>query len=147
MQDSIGVWEGEGGSLNPGSTRDLTGLVNQIEFAERIRLQVDGEFDRVARALELASRKQSGEARLATQTMIGILEDKRVEVMANQRAGYFIHDWQELRDQVRKMIMNDARYKVLQAEKRRRTQNQNQGHHVDGGAKPGNAMSEQRQES
>ena len=144
MQDSIGVWEDEGGSLNPGSTSDLTGLVNQIEFAERIRLQVDGEFDRVARALELASRKQSGEARLATQTMIGILEDKRVEVLANQRAGYFIHDWQELRDQVRRLIMNDARYTVLQAEKHRRAQNQDQGHHIDGGAKPGDAMFEQR---
>ena len=70
-----------------------------------------------------------------------------MKVMANQRAGYFIHDWQELRDEVRKMSMNDARYKVLQAEKHRRAQNQNQGHHVDGGAKPGNAMSEQRQES
>ena len=69
-----------------------------------------------------------------------------MKVMANQRAGYFIHDWQDLRDQVRKMIMNDARYKVLQSEKHRRAQNQDQGHHVDGGAKPGDAMPEQQQE-
>jgi len=34
----------------------------------------------------------------------------RIEVMEHQEAGYFIHDWQELRDQVRQMIMKDDRY-------------------------------------
>ena len=115
MQDNIAVWEAEGGSVSKGLANVLTGFVNQIEWAERIRLQVDGEFDRVARVLKVASRTQSGQARSDTQAIMGILEDKRIEVMEHQRAGYFIHDWQELRDQVRKMIMNDARYKALHA--------------------------------
>jgi hypothetical protein len=33
--------------------------------------------------------------------------------MEHQEAGYFIHAWQGLRDQVRQMIMNDDRYKAV----------------------------------
>jgi len=33
--------------------------------------------------------------------------------MANESAGYFIHDWQELRDQVRRLILADDRYKAI----------------------------------
>src|SRR4029434_10506287 len=100
-------------SLNDAFTQDLTGTVNQIEWAERIRAQVNGEFDRVAKALQAAALKQSDQDRLNTYEMMLILEEKRGEVLSNARAGYFIHDWQELRDQVRKMIMNDARYKAI----------------------------------
>jgi len=32
--------------------------------------------------------------------MITILDDKQAEVMAREQAGYFIHDWQEFRNQV-----------------------------------------------
>jgi len=35
--------------------------------------------------------------------------------MAHEEAGYFIHDWQEMRDQVRQLIMNDDRYKAIKA--------------------------------
>ena len=115
LQDRISVWEGEGGSLDEALTGGLTGTDNQIEWAERIRVQVNEEFDRVSRALESAARRQSDQDRLDTYAIMAILEDKRGEVMANQRAGYFIHDWQELRDQVRKMIMSDARYKAIKA--------------------------------
>ena len=59
MEENISVWEGEGGSLNEGFTQDLTGSVNQIEWAERIRAQVNGEFDRVAKALEAATHSES----------------------------------------------------------------------------------------
>jgi CDP-glycerol glycerophosphotransferase (TagB/SpsB family) len=52
-----------------------------------------------------------------TQAIIAIVEEKRTEVMGHQAAGYFIHDWQELRDQVRQMIMNDDRYKAIKAAK------------------------------
>jgi hypothetical protein len=115
LEESISVWEGEGGSLNEAPTTRLTGTVNQIEWAERIRAQVNDEFDRVSRVLEAAASQQSDQDRLDTHAMMAILEDKRAEVMANPRAGYFIHDWQELRDQVRKMIMSDARYKAIKA--------------------------------
>ena len=52
-----------------------------------------------------------------TLAVIAILEDKRAEVMANDEAGYFIRDWQELRDQVRQMIAQDRRYKIIKANK------------------------------
>jgi hypothetical protein len=115
MEDKLSVWEGEGGAVNKWSWNALTGTVNQIEWAERIRVQVDAEFDRVARALRTAAGKQTLQDRLDTQAMICILEEKRSEVLANPKAGYFIHDWQELRDQVRQMIMKDDRYKAIKA--------------------------------
>jgi hypothetical protein len=52
------------------------------------------------------------------QTIILILEDKRAGVMANESAGYFIHDWQELRDQVRRLILADGRYKAIKNQKK-----------------------------
>jgi hypothetical protein len=113
MEDNISVWEGEGGSLSQGVGRGMTGSVDQIEWAERIRAQVNGEFDRVAKALQAVALKQSDQGRLSTFAIMLILEEKRGEVLSNERAGYFIHDWQELRDQVRKMIMNDPRYKAI----------------------------------
>ena len=117
MQERISEWEGEGGSLNETPGKALTGTVNQIEWAKQIKTKVNAEFDRVKAALETAAAKQSGEDRKDTQAMIAILEDKRAEVMAHQEAGYFIHDWQELRDQVRQMIMKDDRYKSIKAGK------------------------------
>ena len=117
MQERISEWEAEGGSLNETSEKTMTGTVNQIEWAKQIKTQVGAEFDRVKMALEAAAAKQSGQDRLGTQAMIAILEDKRTEVMAHEGAGYFIHDWQELRDQVRQMLMKDSRYKTIKAGK------------------------------
>ncbi len=111
--DRIAVWEEEGGFLNSPEGDTLTGTINQIQWARQIRTQVDNEFDRVANALQTAARSQPERDRLKTHAMMAILEEKRAEVMANRNAGYFIHDWQELRDQVRKMLMDDARYKAL----------------------------------
>jgi hypothetical protein len=117
MQENMSVWEGEGGSLNETSEKALTGTVNQIEWAKQIRTQVDAEFDRVIAALEAAATKQSGPDRMDTQAIIAIVEEKRSEVMEHQEAGYFIHDWQEMRDQVRQMIMKDDRYKAIKSAK------------------------------
>ena len=115
MEDRVSVWETEGGALKEGPALSLIGTVNQIEWAERIRTQVNAEFDRVASALEAAARRQSEPDRSDTRAMIAILEDKRAQVMANPKAGYFIHDWQELRDQVRQLIKGDPRYKAIKA--------------------------------
>jgi hypothetical protein len=117
MQENMSVWEGEGGSLNETSEKALTGTVNQIEWAKQIRTQVDAEFDRVIAALEAAATKQSDPDRMDTQAIIAIVEEKRSEVMEHQEAGYFIHDWQEMRDQVRQMIMKDDRYKAIKSVK------------------------------
>jgi hypothetical protein len=117
MKERISVWEGEGGSLNDTPEKALTGTVNQIEWAKQIRPQVNAEFLRVVKALEAAAAKQSGQDRLDTQAIIAIVEEKRAEVMEHQEAGYFIHDWQELRDQVRQMIKEDDRYKAIKSRK------------------------------
>jgi cell division FtsZ-interacting protein ZapD len=82
----------------------MAGTMNQVAWAEQIKEQVNKEFDRVANAMNSAARKQVGQDRTDTHTLIVILEDKRREVMANEEAGYFIRDWQELHDQVRQMI-------------------------------------------
>jgi len=52
-----------------------------------------------------------------TRAIIAIVEEKRAEVMAEDQAGYFIHDWQELSDQVRQMILRDVRYQAIKAKK------------------------------
>jgi hypothetical protein len=117
MKERISEWEGEGGSLNETSEKALTGTVNQIEWAKQIRTQVNAEFDRVITALQAAAARQSGQDRMDTQAIIAIVEEKRTEVLEHQEAGYFIHDWQELRDQVRQMIMKDERYKAIKTGK------------------------------
>jgi cell division FtsZ-interacting protein ZapD len=111
MIQAIETWEGEGGSPQPVITA-LTGTVNQIAWAEQIRTAVNAEFDRVRKALESVANNKSGQERADTEAIIAILEDKRADVMSNESAGYFIHDWQELRDQVRTMIRADGRYKA-----------------------------------
>ena len=89
MRERISTWEDEGGSLNETPEKALSGTVNQIEWAKQIKTQVNAEFDRVRGALEAAAARQSGQDRMNTQAMIAILQDKRAEVMAHQKAGYF----------------------------------------------------------
>jgi hypothetical protein len=93
----------------------LTGTVNQIVWARQVRDQINAEFDRVRTALESAARNRAADDRQVTEAIIVILEDKRAEVMARCEAGYFIHDWQELRTQVRDLILQDSRFKAKEA--------------------------------
>ena len=90
-------------------TATLNGTANQIEWAEQIKERVGYEFDRVANAMRSVAAKQEKLDRADTLDLVAILEEKRLEVMANNRAGYFIHDWQELSDQVRQMVVADPR--------------------------------------
>lgn len=131
MQEAIEAWEGEGGGLRQtaeervaprfvfarpvAAEKQMIGTANQVEWAERIKRQVSAEFERVAKALESAASKQAEQKRTETRSVIAILEDKRAEVMAQDQAGYFIHEWQELRDQVRQMITQDSRYQAIRA--------------------------------
>ena len=117
---SIGVWENEGGSRDKresawGLNRALTGTPGQIEWAEQIRLRVGAEFDRVAAAFQAVAANQSRAGQARTQAVMAILEEKREEVLARSQAGYFIRDWQEMRDQVRQSIAKDPRYQAMQA--------------------------------
>jgi chaperonin GroES len=95
----------------------MSGTVNQVEWAERIKCQVNDEFDRVARSFRSVAGKQSDAARADTEAIIAILEEKRVEVMRRGEAGYFIHDWQELSDQVRQSIFHDVRYQAIKSKR------------------------------
>jgi hypothetical protein len=91
----------------------LTGTPSQVEWAEQIRPRVAQEFDRVAKVFRAQMAIQAGLKQSETRTILEILEQKRVETMANQQAGYFIRDWQELSDQVRQLIAKDPRYQAV----------------------------------
>jgi hypothetical protein len=109
------AWEEEGGAargLDPTVT-SLSGTDNQVEWGVRIKRQVNDEFDRVAAAFTVIAHRQNGRRRTETEAIIAILEEKRLEVMRNENAGYFIHGWQEIGDQVRQLIFQDSRYQAI----------------------------------
>jgi cell division FtsZ-interacting protein ZapD len=93
----------------------MTGTASQVEWAQRIKCQVNSEFDRVAASFREVAAKQQGAKREATEAIIAILEDKRAEVMSREQAGYFIRDWQEIDDQVRQLIARDPRYPAIKS--------------------------------
>ena len=93
----------------------LSGTASQVEWANRIKLQVDAEFNRVAASFRSVSNKQTGGKRADTECIIAILEAKRADVMSRNQAGYFIRDWREISDQVRQMIFLDARYQAIKS--------------------------------
>lgn len=99
MVTELGTWEDDGGAYTP--ARRLNGSTAQVEWAERIRAHVGAEFDRVAAAFHNVAQKQNPAMRASTKAVIDILEDRRAEVMRHETAGYFIHDWQDIDDQVR----------------------------------------------
>ena len=99
------------------------GTESQIEWAERIKPLVSAEFDRVAETLEAVARRQPITDRLETRAVIAILEEKRLEVLGRNEAGYFIKNWQELTDQVQRLIRADSRFAAMRLAKaaRRKT--------------------------
>ena len=99
----------------------LVGTKSQIEWAEQIKPRVSAEFDRVAKAFAAVASKQQPRERDDTFAVIAILEEKRADVMAKDQAGYFIRYWQELTDQVRKMISQDSRYQAIKSNQKART--------------------------
>src|SRR5689334_7864541 len=99
MNTPITAWEDEGGAVLDSPPRRgilLTGTPNQVEWAEGIRRRVGAEFDRVAGSIRSVAVRQTGAKRLVTEALLGILEEKRAEVMRNERAGYYIHDWSDI---------------------------------------------------
>lgn len=98
----------------------MTGTPNQIQMADQIRDLVNAEFARVALAFETVALTQHGEVRAETLSILEILARKRAEVLANDRAGYFITTWRELSDQVRQLIFADPAYKTIQLRRAQR---------------------------
>jgi hypothetical protein len=93
----------------------MTGTPSQIEWAERLKPLVSAEFDRVAEALRAAGGKQTPQDRQDTDAILEILYEKRAAVLAHDQAGYFIHDWPEAGDRVRRLILEDARVQAIQS--------------------------------
>jgi hypothetical protein len=100
--------------------RIITGTASQIEWAGQIRPRVECEFQRVAGAFLAVAARQTEQDRADTLAVIAILEEKRVETMAHDHAGYFIRNWQELTDQVRQTIAADTRFQAIQANRKSR---------------------------
>ncbi len=121
MSKELEAWEGEGGAvlfpLLPSQVQ-ISGTVNQVEWANRIRLNVNAEFDRVAASFRLIAGKQMDGKRADTDAIVAILEEKRAAVMSRDQAGYFIHDWQEINDQVRQMISRDPRFQKIKSRRK-----------------------------
>lgn len=93
----------------------MTSTPSQIEWAERIKIQVGQEFDRVADALSVAALTQTDPDRQETASLVDLVAEKRAETLANEEAGYYIRVWQELDSQVRQMIAQDPRYQAILA--------------------------------
>ncbi len=102
-----------GGFVFNAQPAGMTGTPSQIEWAEQIKPLVNAEFDRVAAAFGKVAETQTDEARAETNAILTILEEKRLKVMANPSAGYFIQRWRELGDQVRVMLGQDARFQAI----------------------------------
>ncbi len=115
MTCDLAKWEDDGGAALGGLAATLHGTPSQVEWAERIKREVNDEFDGVAASFRTVAVKQTAAKRAETEAVIAILEDKRYEVMGIQRAGYFIKFWQEITDQVRRMIFHDVRYQAIKA--------------------------------
>lgn len=116
LNSDIETWEEEGGATAaPFSVHgdSVSGTASQVEWAERIKRQVNAEFDRVAASFRSIAARQSNQKRADTEAVIAILEDKRADVMSRKQSGYFIHYWQEISDQVRRMLFEDARYQAI----------------------------------
>jgi len=97
----------------------MTGTPNQIEWANQIKPTVDAEFERVINAFQTLALNQSVTASADTLTILTILREQRSQVLANPSAGYFIAEWRELSDQVRKGIAKDPRHQAIHAKRRK----------------------------
>ena len=122
MASDIENWEDDGGArfvpraATPSALpSSLVGSPSQVEWAERIKTLVGEEFDRVERSFRSVAARQSGSKRADTETILSILKEQRDAVMSRKQAGYFIHDWQEINDQVRKLIGRDHRFEAIRS--------------------------------
>jgi hypothetical protein len=115
MDESISVWEDDGGSAAKWAEHRLIGTLKQIAWAVQIKSQVEAEFVRLRKVLEYAATRQSPKDLTDIEAIIRILDGKRTEVMENEQAGYFIQHWQELGNQVSRMIVEDPRYQAIKA--------------------------------
>ncbi len=101
----------------------MIGSEGQKRWAEQIKTTIEPEFDRVANVFRTIAERQTGQDLIDTLAIIEILEEKRIEVLANEHAGYFVHEWNELHDQVRRLLARDPRYHAIRLAREARKAN------------------------
>jgi hypothetical protein len=88
--------------------------------AERAGKEIDKMVGKAGQQIEKAGEKiEDEQMQMETLSVIAIPGKKWAEVMAKDLAGYSVHEWQELRNQVRRMIVHDFRYQAIKANKGR----------------------------
>ena len=97
------------------TSAEMTGTPAQVEWAGRLKVQVATEFARVEAAFRVVAAGQTGAKRAETEEILAILEEKRTDALAVGDARYFILNWQDLGDQVRRILFADARYQAIRA--------------------------------
>ena len=95
----------------------MIGNEDQIERAEKIKVRLNNEFDRIATALASSAAKQTGQDKSDVEAVIVILEEKRAEILSKGQADYYINNWRELNDRVRILISQDVRYLAINTRK------------------------------
>ncbi len=118
MNRDLGASQDEGGAAMAkpeAAWPSLTGTESQVEWAQRIRVSVRDDFERVEKSFRSVADGQDASTRARTEAILAILRDKREDVMGRREAGYFIKEWQEISDQVRQAIRKDARFQAVRA--------------------------------
>jgi len=72
----------------------------------------------MVKAFETVSNKQDDAGKADTQAIIAIVEEIRSTVLSsnsNNDAGYYIRVWQDIRDQLRHMVLRDPSYQAIRA--------------------------------
>lgn len=100
--------------VNHGSSVPPNALVF-IAAASIPSLWAAAEFDRVANAFEKVASAQQGRKQVETKAIIAIVPARQADVLAREDAGYFIQEWQELSDQVRRLIAAHRDYQAIKA--------------------------------
>ena len=95
----------------------MTGTPNQIQLATLIKIKIAADFDRVEKALRETANGQPENFQSETKALIAILNEKRTQVLQNDRAGEFIRDWQELSGKVAQLVTKDPRYQAIRTQR------------------------------
>jgi hypothetical protein len=91
----------------------LEGTAGQVAWAHEIRHRVNAEFDRVRASIEAGSNKFRALDRNETANLLALLEEHRATVLADDRAEYFIAQWQNPPDRLMRVLNGDERWKTI----------------------------------
>lgn len=109
MEDDVQAWEAEGGAVVQLGADIAEWLVTDRNAAAalQIKARVRAEFDRVVNALKSAADAQNGDKQIDARMVIFMLEQICAEVLSKDEAGYFIVEWQDASDHVRRIVTKD----------------------------------------